>query len=128
MDINMSAENQSYSRSMEDVTNKKDTRISWSDDLIKRFALAAMIVLSVMNCCYFFFPGDPAKVAAYAFVRLIGPFIWSAFMVLFLQLFNRFRNTRSRWLIVLWVNAILCFSETVLIAQRVIGFTKSHIG
>lgn len=106
----------------------KIRKISWSDDLIKRFAIAAMSILAVMNCCYFFFPGDPADVATYAFVRLIGPFIWSAFMVLFFQLFNRFRNTRSRWLIVLWVNAILCVSEAVLIVEQVMGFAKLYAG
>jgi hypothetical protein len=124
----MSAQNQIYPRSMEDVTDKKDTKINFSDDSIKRFAIGVMIFLSAINCCYFFFPGDPAKIVTYAFVRLIGPFVWSAFMVLLLQLFNRFRNSRSRWLIVFWVNTILCLSETVLIAQRLMGIAQLYFG
>lgn len=91
---------------------------------IRRYAITAMVSLSIVNCFYFFFPGKPADVFVYAILRLIGPYVWSAVIVLFMQLFRRFQNSYSRWMFVLWINGILLLSEAYLITERVIGLIR----
>jgi hypothetical protein len=95
---------------------------------IRRYAIAVMISLSIVNCFYFFLPGKPAAVFVYALLRLMGPYVWSAVIVLFMQIFHRFQNSYSRWMFVLWINGILFLSEAYLITERVIGLIRFGSG
>jgi hypothetical protein len=95
---------------------------------IRMYAIAAMISLSIVNCFYFFLPGKPAEVFVYALLRLMGPYVWSAVIVLFMQLFHRFQNSYSRWMVVLWINGILFLSKAYLITERVIGLIRFGSG
>ena len=51
---------------------------------------------------------------------LIGPMVFGLLVVVFFQIFKKFRNHRSRWKIYCWTLAILLISNLARLAQTIV--------